>query len=84
MNIENKKKELLELFDLANVEPELAKKLIEPQIDKPYIRSSADNITRNNILKLSDYHIQNYYQDILYRLWNYTEKVQNKKMQSEQ
>lgn len=76
MNIENKKEELLELFDLANVEPELVKKLIEPQINKPYTRSSADNITRNTILKLSDYHIQNYYQDILYKLWNCAEKVQ--------
>ncbi|MEK4306919.1 hypothetical protein [Oceanobacillus sp. FSL K6-0251] len=78
MNIENKKKEFLELFDLANVEPELAKELIEPQIDKPYTRTSADNITRNNILKLSDYHVQNYYQDILYKLWNYAEKLQKR------
>lgn len=76
---ENKKKELLELFDLANVEPELAKKIIEPQIDKPYTRESASNITRDNIIKFRDYHVQNYYKDTLYKLWNYAEKVKKER-----
>ncbi len=74
-NIENKRKEMLELFDLATVNPELAKKIIEPQINKPYTRASADGITRDNISKFSDYHVQNYYKDTLYKLWNYAEKV---------
>ena len=78
MNIQNKKKEILELFDLSTANPKLAKELIEPQIDKPYTRESADNITRDNIIKFSDYHVQNYYQDILYKLWNYAEKIQFK------
>lgn len=74
-NIENKRKEMLELFDLATLNPELAKNLIESQIDHPYTRESADNITRDYIMKFSDYHVQNYYQDTLYKLWNYAEKV---------
>lgn len=78
MNIQNKKKEILELFDLSTANPKLAKKLIEPQIDKPYSRLLANDITRDYILKLSDYHVQNYYQDILYKLWNYAEKIQFK------
>lgn len=78
MNIQDKKKEILELFDLAIVEPQLAKKIIEPQIDMPYSRLLANNITRDDILKFSDYHVQNYYQDILYKIWNYAEKVQFK------
>lgn len=70
--------ELIELFDLANVEPELAQNLIEPQIEKPYTRALASDITRDNIMELSDYHVQNYYQDILYKLWNYAERTYDK------
>lgn len=70
----NKRKELLELFDLATVNPKLAKKLIEPQIIQPYTRALASDIERKNIINLSDYHVQNYYQDLLYKLWNYAKK----------
>lgn len=75
----NKRKELLELFDLATVNPKLAKELIEPQIDQPYTRALASNITRDNILNFADYHIQNYYQDVLCKIWNYAEKVRKSK-----
>lgn len=71
----SKRKELLELFDLTTVNPKLAKELIEPQIDKPYTRALANNITRENILSFTDYHVQNYYKDTLYKIWNYAENI---------
>lgn len=70
-----RKKEILELYNLANENPELAMNIIEPQIDQPYTRALASNIKRNDIIKMSDYHVQNYYQDILYKLWNYADKI---------
>lgn len=68
------KKEILELFDIVNESPELAKNLIEPQINTPYQRELASDIERKDIINLSDYHVQNYYQDLLYKLWNYAKK----------
>lgn len=74
------KKEILELFDIANESPELAKNLIEPQINTPYQRELANDITRDKILNLSDYDIQNYYHDKLYKLWNYAEKIRKERL----
>ena len=69
-----RRKEILELYNLANENPELAKNVIEPQINKPYQRQLASHIERKDIINLSDYHVQNYYQDLLYKLWNYAKK----------
>lgn len=73
MSTHNRKKELLELYNIAHEAPQLAKNIIEPQIDKPYTRSLENDITHDYILNLSDYYIQNYYKDMLYKLWNYAE-----------
>ena len=74
-----RKEEILELYNLANENPELAMNVIEPQINKPYQRELASHIDRKDIINLSDYHVQNYYQDLLHKLWNYAKKIKKER-----
>lgn len=73
----DKRKNLQKLFSIANDNPKQAQEIIEGIVQAPYTRSNAANLTIENINKLSDYHVENYYHDYLYKIWNYAEKQRN-------
>lgn len=73
----DKRKNLQKLFSIASDNPKQAQAIIEGVVQAPYTRSNADNLTIENIKKLSDYHVENYYHDYLYKIWNYAEKQRN-------
>lgn len=73
----DKRKNLQKLFSIANDNPKQAQAIIEGIVKAPYKRSQADNLTTEYINKSSDYHVENYYHDFLYKIWNYAEKQRN-------
>lgn len=70
---EVRRNELLELFDLATENPSEAQSIIESKTKKPYSRVGSNNITRDSIVSMNDYFLSNYYQDWLYKIWNFAE-----------
>ncbi|EGO8405595.1 hypothetical protein EWX79_13805 [Enterococcus faecalis] len=74
--IEKKRVELLNLFELANEEPFKVQKIIERKVSGPYTRSSTSHFSEENIMNATNYHIQIYYSDFLYKIWNYANQVE--------
>lgn len=73
--LDTRRSDLLELFKLADKQPEQAQQAIQQVINPPYSRDLSDNITESSINNLGDYYLENYYNDWLYKIWNYAEKI---------
>lgn len=68
---EKRRTELLNLFELANGEPDKSQKMIEEKVSEPYTRSLSSNLSKKDIMNATDCHLQKYYTEFLYKIWNY-------------
>lgn len=73
--LKTRKANLHRLFKLATDNPEQAQQEIQKMVVPPYSRSLASDETDNFINNLSDYTLENYYNDMLYKIWNYAEHI---------
>lgn len=73
--LETRKENLHRLFKLATDNPKQAQQKIQKMVVSPYSRSSASDVTDNFINNLTDYTLENYYNDMLYKIWNYAESI---------
>lgn len=73
--LDKRKTTLHELFKEANENPGKAQQKIQDLVVPPYSRSSANIMTEKFINNLTDHTLENYYNDVLYKIWNYAEKI---------